>query len=81
MIAFSSREKFKLYCIPLIIVLSLNINESKAQKPNWKNVKVLVYTKNGKGYVRDNIPYAVKCIQKLGKENGFQVDVSDETRK
>jgi uncharacterized protein len=46
-------------------------------KVNWKNVKVLVYTKNGKGYVHDNIPYAVKCIQKLGQEHGFKVDVSD----
>lgn len=45
--------------------------------PDWKKFKVLVYTKNGKGYVHDNIPFAVKCIQKLGNENGFTVDVSD----
>lgn len=45
--------------------------------PNLKNIKVLVYTKNGKGYVHDNIPNAVKCIQKLGQESGFTVDVSD----
>lgn len=44
--------------------------------PNLKKVSVLVYTKNGKGYVHDNIPEAVKCIQKLGKESGFKVDVS-----
>lgn len=43
-----------------------------------KKVKVLVYTKNGKGYVHDNIPNAVKCIQKLGQENGFDTDVSDD---
>lgn len=43
---------------------------------NWKKVKVLVYTKNGKGYVHDNIPYAVSAIQKLGKEHGFAVDTS-----
>ena len=46
--------------------------------PNLKKVKVLVYTKNGKGYVHDNIPYAVKGIQKLGAEHGFQVDISDD---
>ncbi|WP_234733682.1 ThuA domain-containing protein [Tellurirhabdus bombi] len=45
---------------------------------NWKKVSVLVYTKNGKGYVHDNIPNAVQCIQKLGKQHGFKVDVSDE---
>ena len=43
---------------------------------NWKNVHVLVYTKNGKGYVHDNIPSAVNCIQKLGKQHGFKVDTS-----
>lgn len=44
---------------------------------NWEKVNVLVYTKNGKGYVHDNIPSAVACIQRLGKQNGFGVDVSD----
>jgi type 1 glutamine amidotransferase len=38
---------------------------------------VLVYTKNGKGYVHDNIASAVACIQALGKSNNFIVDVSD----
>lgn len=40
--------------------------------------KVLVYTKNGEGYVHENIPYSVEAIQKLGRENGFMVDVSDD---
>ena len=31
-----------------------------------------------RGYVHDNIPDAVKAIQKLGGEHGFQVDVSDD---
>lgn len=44
---------------------------------NWSKVHVLVYTKNGKGYVHDNIPSAVACIQRLGKQYGFGVDVSD----
>ena len=45
---------------------------------NWKKVKVLVYTKNGKGYVHDNIPNAVQCIQRLGQQYGFKGDVSDQ---
>lgn len=45
---------------------------------NWKKVYVLVYTKNGKGYVHDNIPHAVQCIQKLGAQYGFRVDVSNQ---
>ena len=39
----------------------------------WKNVKILVYTRNGKGYVHDNIESSVKAIQKLGTEKGFTV--------
>ena len=39
--------------------------------------RVLVYTKNGKGYVHDNIPASVAAIKKLGADNHFGVDVSD----
>ncbi|MVM39272.1 ThuA domain-containing protein [Spirosoma sp. HMF3257] len=60
----------------LYLVL-LTVGVGVGQNVNWKKVKVLVYTKNGKGYVHDNIPNAVACIQKLGQQNGFAVDVSD----
>ena len=45
--------------------------------------RVLVYTKNqvGKGlYVHDNIPASVAALQKLGAENHFAVDVSDDPK-
>lgn len=41
------------------------------------NSKVLVYTKNGKGYVHDNIAASVECIKQLATEHHFKVDVSD----
>ena len=71
------KMNFSLSLIIVSISFICAASEMVAQKVNWKNVKVLVYTKNGKGYVHDNIPYAVKCIQKLGLEHGFKVDVSD----
>ncbi|MCL4402458.1 MAG: ThuA domain-containing protein, partial [Acidobacteria bacterium] len=40
--------------------------------------KILVYTRNGKGYVHDNIASSVEAIRKMGAENGFAVDVSDD---
>ncbi|MDN5211708.1 PmoA family protein [Fulvivirgaceae bacterium BMA12] len=43
-----------------------------------KQKRVLVYTKNGEGYVHENIPYSIAAIKKLGKENGFLVDASDD---
>lgn len=63
----------------LLFVLTASAGWSQKEKGvNWKKVKVLVYTKNGKGYVHDNIPFAVKSIQKMGEEHGFKVDVSDQ---
>lgn len=43
---------------------------------DWKKVSVLIYTKNGKGYVHDNIPSAVSCIRGLGKKYNFKVDTA-----
>lgn len=70
----------KIKSIFLLCFLFIFITEAVAgirKKPDLKKVKVLVYTKNGKGYVHDNIPDAVKGLQKLGQDNGFKVDVSD----
>ena len=68
-------NKFSFICLVLIFMSF----PAMAQKPvNWKNVKVLVYTKNGKGYVHDNIPYAVQCVQRLGKQHGFKVDTASD---
>lgn len=43
-----------------------------------KNSRILVYTKNGKGYVHDNIAASVACIQSLAADNEFTIDVSDD---
>ena len=39
---------------------------------------MLVYTKNGKGYVHENRASGTSAIQQLGKQYGFSVDVSDD---
>lgn len=44
--------------------------------------KILVYTRNftpdGKGYVHENIASSVEAIRKMGAENGFAVDASND---
>ena len=70
------RSEIILFCL-VALLLSAGIPAAKEKPVNWKKVKVLVYTKNGKGYVHDNIPFAVKCIQKLSQQYGFAVDVAD----
>lgn len=42
------------------------------------NKKILVYTKNGKGYIHDNRAASVEALKKLGAANGMTVDVSDD---
>ncbi|MEO7766181.1 MAG: ThuA domain-containing protein [Ferruginibacter sp.] len=61
----------------------LDVPEKKATKVSdstdkFKNSLVLVYTKNGKGYVHDNIASAVVAIRELGIANKFSVEVSDD---
>ncbi|MEO5562537.1 MAG: ThuA domain-containing protein, partial [Chitinophagaceae bacterium] len=61
----------------LYLFTSFSFTTVSAQKNvDWKKVVVLVYTKNGKGYVHDNVSSAVTCIQQLGKQYGFRVDSS-----
>ncbi|RDV14705.1 ThuA domain-containing protein [Pontibacter diazotrophicus] len=68
---------FILFCFLLGTLTSYSYAQP-ANTVDWKKVNVLVYTKNGKGYVHDNIPHAVKAIQKLSQEKGFKVDVTDD---
>ncbi|SDX36546.1 Type 1 glutamine amidotransferase (GATase1) [Hydrobacter penzbergensis] len=61
----------------LVASISAIYGFSQKQKTiDWKKLNVLVYSKNGKGYVHDNIPSAVAGLQDLGKKYGFKVDTS-----
>lgn len=46
-------------------------------KVNWKKVNVLVYIKNGKGYVHENRAAGVAAIKQLGAQYGFSVTASE----
>jgi len=39
---------------------------------------ILIYTKNGKGYVHDNIPASVECLKDICRENNWICEVSDD---
>lgn len=72
----------KILSVLLITCLTFSaIAQKKSNAPgkiNWKNIKVLVYTKNGKGYVHENRASGTSAIQQLGKQYGFSVDVLDD---
>ena len=64
--------------IIFLILIVFGLMQACSGRLNPEEPKVLVYTKNGEGFVHDNIPASIKAIQKLGRENGFLVDVSDD---
>lgn len=64
-------------CLVLMGVLGMN-TPSLSQNFNWKNVKILFYTKNGVGYVHDNIPNSIQAIKELSSEYGFTVDATED---
>jgi len=59
--------------LPLIATafLTLVLSSASGAEP-----RVLVYQKNGKGFVHDNLAASAVAIRELGKLNGFDVDVS-----
>ena len=41
-------------------------------------MEILLYTKNGEGYVHENIKSSVEAVKALGVEYGFKVDASED---
>lgn len=60
--------------ILLTIILGFNVAVANPSKK-----RILVYTKNGKGYVHKNIAASVEAIKKIGEANHWIVDVSDDS--
>src|SRR5688572_14553438 len=59
--------------LPVFIIFLVSSLSVDAQ---LKNKHVLIFTKNGKGYVHENIAASIAAIQKLGIENGFTTDTT-----
>jgi len=51
---------------------------SQKSDPSLRGKKILLYTKNGKGYVHENIPYSIAAFQKLSSENKFSIDTTTD---
>ena len=64
--------KIKLLLLTLVFGLTTVFANPPAKK------RILVYTKNGKGYVHKNIAASVEALKKIGEENKLIVDVSDD---
>ncbi len=53
-------------------------SDVQASPVDWAKVRLLVYTRNGTGYVHDNIPGSIEAIKALAAEHKFSVDASDD---
>src|SRR4051812_43442363 len=60
----------------LFIILLLVLVSSCTKKTRPGNPRVLVFTKTA-GFRHASIPAGIKAIQQLGKENGFDVDTTE----
>ena len=58
----------------LLILIYLNALSAQEVKP------ILVFTKNGPGYVHDNRMAAGACLNSIGKELGYQVHLTEEAK-
>ena len=50
----------------LFAVLNFSVGAQQEKSAQLKNKHVLVFTKNGKGYVHENIPASIAALQKSG---------------
>lgn len=62
----------------LILMILLTFSFAEAKKVNVKGKQMLIYTKNGKGYVHENIAASVKAIQEICVKEGIKTDVSED---
>lgn len=68
----------RLYLFILTLPFVLISVPSSSQKIKWDKVQILFYTKNGKGFVHDNIPNSITAIKELSGEYGFKVDATED---
>src|SRR5688572_23300507 len=63
-------KKYIVLALAAVVFLVLSCSKKRSGKP-----RVLVFTKTA-GYVHGSIPQGVAALQKLGTENGFEVDTT-----
>lgn len=61
----------------LIVVLLIGAGGVKAQENQLKGKSVLIYTRNGEGYVHDNIEASVKALEELCDGLGVKTTHTD----
>ena len=73
------QKKHGLFALLGVLLLAIFLANPATAKPvKWKKVKILVYTKNGVGFVHDNIENSIIAIKAMGEQYGFKVDATED---
>ncbi len=64
--------------VSLILIVLLSVSFAEAKKVRVKGKHILIYTKNGEGYVHKNIANSVKAIKEICAKEGIIADSSDD---
>ncbi len=64
--------------LSILLVVLISFSCANREKVNVKGKHILIYTKNGKGYVHKNIASSVKALQEICSKEGIKTDVSDD---
>jgi type 1 glutamine amidotransferase len=65
------------FIILLYFIFQCTLHAQQIDSRILKDKNFLVYTKNGEGFVHDNIPSSTAAFQKLGRELNFSVDTTE----
>ncbi|MCF8225803.1 MAG: ThuA domain-containing protein [Bacteroidales bacterium] len=60
----------------IITIMTMTAVNTNAQNPDGKSI--LIYTRNGEGYVHDNIEASVKALNEICEEMGVATEHSDD---
>jgi type 1 glutamine amidotransferase len=62
----------------MCVVLALLFTGCSGALRSKSKKKVLIYTKNGKGFVHKNIPTSIECIKGICDRNGWACEATDD---
>lgn len=73
------RPQFKIFKrIILVFILSLSYSVCFAQSDIYNGKKLLIYTKNGEGYIHDNISKSTQVLKAICEDLGIESVVSND---
>jgi hypothetical protein len=67
-----------IFLLSLSLMFCLYSTISYGQSKKFERKKLLIYTKNGEGYVHKNIPASVATLQKICESIGVESIVSED---